>query len=198
MLREYSLHNAALEADSEIDGAPSPINLLTTLLRAKWLILCVFVLVSGAALPLIRWKVLPEYQATALVQVRPVIDTVVYRIAEKEEPYYTQYLNTQVFTILSQRVLHRVLERKDVRQTTWYTASSSSTVADQSPRDVAALNEALSVAPVQNTQLISVTMTALDPEDARVIADGVVDEYMKISEEVLLEGDGELVAILTK
>jgi capsular exopolysaccharide synthesis family protein len=195
---EYSEHHGPAEAEPPTDGGPATANLLLTLLRAKWLILGVFVLVSGVAIPLIWLKMAPEYKATALVRVSPVVSRIVFDTEERTLPFYASHLNTQVFMVLSSRVLQRVLDRKDVHQTSWYRGRSPSTSGDASPPSIAALVEALSVKRRKNTELIEVTMAAGNPEDAKVVADAVVDEYKRVSDETLKETNAHRLETLFK
>ena len=78
------------------EGRSSPAaSTLYLLLRRKWLILAIFILISGAALPLIWFIGVPSYEATAVVRVTPVLAPIVFQ-SEKTGmiPLYQSYVNT--------------------------------------------------------------------------------------------------------
>lgn len=191
------------------DSGAAATYLLATLLRAKWLILGMFVVISGAALPFIWLKMEPTYRATAAIRVRPVVDRLVYRTDENSGvlPLYGSFLNTQVNMIRSNTVLERVLNRRDVRETTWYREMSrhgatamwtddsvggrlrrsdedgSTEAGEEDERQIApptieTLLDSLTVAAVGGTELIEVSMISRYPRDAMVIANAVVNEYL--------------------
>ncbi|MGB2986090.1 MAG: polysaccharide biosynthesis tyrosine autokinase [Phycisphaerae bacterium] len=159
------------------------------LLRCKWLIFGVFVLVSGITVPCIWLFIAPVYQATAVVRVSPVVSRIVFRTEDNGiVPLYRSYLNTQVSIIRSPTVLHRVLDRAEVRQTRWYQEEGRVFLrAPLSP--VERLKDALSVRPRPHTELIDVSVSARDAKEARLLVGTVVDEYKGFSDESLRESD---------
>ena len=151
------------------DSAPLSLSLL---LRHKWLILGVFVAVVVPGLAYVWTQVEPTYRATAVIRVAPRIPRIVFKTEDNGIiPLYQSYLNTQVAVILSSQVLERVLDQPDVRATRWY--------AEHKDAPLAWLSESLYVVPRRRTELIDVSFTAKDPREAALIANAVVDQYIR-------------------
>lgn len=173
-------HLAGMEP-TEATG-PNVADLVWMLWRTKWVVLGVFVLVSAATIPWIWLTMAPSYRATALVRVSPIMW---YPLARDDGvlPFYRSFLNTQVSIIQSLKVLQRVLDREDVRGTNWYSGGNPDLAegpASPSPEGLAA---ALDVSPIKSTELIEVSMLSRRPRDAKLIANAVVREYSKYSDE---------------
>ena len=151
---------------------------LAVLLRFKWTMFAVFVLL-GIPGGLAAWLLfVPEYDAGAVVEVSPIIPRLVYKTEENGQiPLYNQYLNTQVAIIRSATVLQRVLDRPDVQQTRWYRRPPALWWGPPLP-PLERLLQDLSVASRKGTQVIDVKVTARVPTDAAVLANAIVDEYL--------------------
>lgn len=150
---------------------------LRAALRYRWTILAVFL---ALALPggLAVWFLMPPlYRARATVEISPTNPRILYKTEENGLiPMYQQYLNSQVGIIAGNTVLQRVIERKDVRETSWYKGGPLLPFrAAGSPLE--RLRENLKVAPRRGTFLIDVDFVAREPADARVIVDAVLEEY---------------------
>ncbi len=145
---------------------------LSLLLRFRWTILLVFVAVVVPGLALVWTQFEPVYRATAVVRVAPKIPRIVFETEDNGIiPLYQSYLNTQVAVILSSQVLERVLDDPQVRSTKWYAAHHDAPLAW--------LSESLYVLPRRRTELIDVSFTATDPREAALIANAVVDQYLR-------------------
>jgi capsular exopolysaccharide synthesis family protein len=169
------------------DARRTPFSVSSMLLRAKWWIFGVFAFISGVTVPWMWVLVHPTYRASAIVQVSASVPRIVFRTEDNAVlPLYQSYLNTQVAKIRSPRVLKRVLENPEVQRTRWHTdppRTLMTVLGGNAPSPFERLRENLSVAPRRNTELIDVSMAVLDPADAKVIVDTVVDEYQKLSAE---------------
>jgi len=165
-------------------GAHGPAFSPWTLLRAKWLMLATFLLTCGAAVPYIWLFVHPTYSARAIVRVSPVVSRIVFKTEDNGiVPLYQSYLNTQVSIIKSPQVLERVLDREDVRGTSWL-AGTQAPIPGVEPLDpLERLQDTLSVRPRRNTELIDVSIETEKANDAKVLVDAVVDEYKRMLDE---------------
>lgn len=151
---------------------------LGAILRQKWLILGVSVLISTAAVPPIWLLTSPVYRSNAVVQVAPIVSRLVYRTDENGQvPFYDSYLNTQVAIIRSPTVLQRVLDNEKVKNSFWYREEGRSSVGQPLP-PMERLTDDLSVQPRPRTHLIDVSISAGRAEDAKLIVDTVVSEYL--------------------
>jgi Mrp family chromosome partitioning ATPase len=161
--------------------APSVADLLASILRFKWTILIVWILVSAPIIAMVWTQIVPQYQARRAIRVRPVIPRVLFRTDENGTvPFYDSFVNTQVGLILSPKVLDRVLEEPKVQQTRWYRSPP------QSLRDrlrggplsrQERLRDALSVRPRPRTEFIDVFFQDPNASDAVIIVDAVVEQY---------------------
>ncbi len=165
-------------------------------LRYKWTIL-------GIALPLIAvlasaiWLlVIPQYHARAEIRVRPIIPRLVFPTEDNGIiPLYQNYLNTQVSVVRSPTVLERVLDRRDVRETSWYKAEA--TLLGKTLPPMERLRKALEVAPRGKTELIDVGMSCRNGKDAARIVNAVLEEYIKFVRETSDQTDDQIYRALT-
>jgi len=168
--------------------APSLTELLASILRFKWTILIVFVLVAAPAIAAIWTQVAPKYKAQAEVRVRPIIPYLVFKTEDSGMiPLYDSFVNTQVAIIKSSAVLQRALDRPDVRQTQWYKNPPKSLPQrlQGNPPDlpIERLGDNISVRPRKETELIDVSFIDYSAKDAKIIVDAVLEEYIKYIEE---------------
>jgi len=101
--------------------APAPTELLASVLRFKWTIVLISILVSAPAIALIWTQIVPQYQARAEVRVRPIIPYLVFKTEDNGMiPLYDSFVNTQVSLMRNATVLQRVLDQKTIQETQWY------------------------------------------------------------------------------
>jgi len=176
-------------------AGPSHALSVSMLLRSKWLMLGIFLLVSAATIPLIWLFIKPTYQATATVRISPVVHRIVFETEDNAKlmgSLYASFLNTQVPIIQSRTVLERVLDRADVKATTWYQArprTLRTLLGSSPPTHLERLTNDLSVAPRPRTELIDVSLATVVAKDASVIVSAVVEEYMRLTNEMIRKTD---------
>ena len=147
------------------------------------LVVSVLVVLTILAIAGIWTRVIPRYRATAEVRVRPFIPYLVFRTEDNGKiRRYRSFVNTQASVIKSEAVLLRALDQKEVMQTQWYKNLSKSFVQrlgrnPPAPRD--RLRDALSAKPRKGTEIIDVSFMAGSAEDAQVIVNTVLDQYMR-------------------
>ena len=168
-------------------SGPAPVNTATNtaapgglpilgMLRFKTTILVGFLVVAIPVLAMIWTTVRPVYRARATVEVSPTNPRVLYKTEDNGLiPMYQQYLNSQVGIIAGNRVLQRVIERKDVQATSWYAHRPWLSMASSSTLE--RLREDLQVSPRPRTFLIDIDFNAEEPADARIIVNSVLEEY---------------------
>ena len=186
-----------LFADIQTSSGPTAGNVsIRKLLRRKWAMLAVFVLVAGLGIPAV-WKfVQPEYKSTATIHIAPKVQG---PLATIEPGYgrYETYVKTQVGIITMPVVLDAVLDRDDVRKTSWYGEKPSVLIGDQ-PSDMERLTSILRVGPRRGTELIDVSVTVKRREDAKVLVDAVVLEYREIADGEYRKGQDNRIETLDK
>lgn len=194
---EFSNHELVSWSDRSGDAAASAAQAggagtIAKLLRYKWSILLVFLLIAGAGVPAVYFNVQPTYKSTAIVRVSPVVPKIVWQTENTVLPVYYRHLNTQVSIIQSQAVLRPVLRRDDVRQSAWYArvADPSGEVTDA---QLDALIQALQVQLRKDSELIDVSVTGDDPNSCTVLANAIVSEFEKYNHQQLRAEDVALI-----
>lgn len=128
-------------------------------------------------------QIIPQYEAKGEVQIRPIIPILAFRTNDNGPiPFYESFVNTQVAIMRSPDVLNRVLEQPDVRQTKWFREPSKSLVkwlTGQTGSTMERLKHALLVQPRRRTEIVDVSFTCGRAEDAAVVVNAVLDQYMK-------------------
>lgn len=151
--------------------------------RHRWTILIIFVLVAIPLIAGIWTQVVPEYQAKAEVRVRPIMPFLVFRTEDSGTiPLYQSYVNTQVSIIGGPAVLQRVLDQQQVRQSGWYKnppKSFKQRLAGNASAPMDRLKETLLARPRKDTEIIDVTFADRSANDAQVILNTVLDQYMQ-------------------
>jgi len=165
------------------------------ILRFKGTIVLTFLLLAVPAVAAIWFFLVPKYMARGEIRVRPLVRPLVFKTDDNGLiPFYQSYLNTQVSIIYRPEVLQKVLDQKDVKATRWYREQMSNrTDAESQPwyrslvasllkdssKPIEKLREDLSVSPRPATEIIDVSMTtAYSGEDAAVIVNAVLDQYL--------------------
>lgn len=164
-------------------SATPPTELLTSVLRFKWTIALVSILVSAPTIALIWTQIVPQYQARAEVRVRPIIPHLVFKTEDNGMiPLYESFVNTQVSLMRSPTVLQRVLDQKAIQDTAWYRNSPRTFFqrlrANPLP-PMERLRDSLSVRPRPRTEVIDVSFMDPSNKEAKIIVDAILDEYIK-------------------
>ncbi|UCG16665.1 MAG: polysaccharide biosynthesis tyrosine autokinase [Phycisphaerales bacterium] len=191
-----------LAAAAGVEGEPSAVVSVSALLRSKWQILGVFLLLSALALPVIWLFVMPTFAATATVRVTPVLTRLVFETPENESAvrgFFPSYINTQVSDLSNPKVLQRVLDRDEVKGTAWWRQEPRTLrtmLGSPPPSRLERLKADLRVKQQPNTELIDVQIICADPSDACVIVNAVVAEYIRYYEETRAEQRREALSVL--
>ena len=190
------------EGEGPDEAVRSLSSTIRNFLRFKWLILGIFVLISGATLPAIWMFVKPEYRARAKVKVAPTNPRLVYNTDEEGGlRTYPVFLNTQIATILSPVVIERALSRPEVQQTEWYNETPKSLktmLGGAPPSRLERLQDTMKVENIRATELIEVSLETKNPNDPQKIVNAVVEEYIKYDKEATDELEDQLFEALRK
>ncbi len=146
-------------------------------------LLSVLALLTVLAIAAIWTQIVPQYQAKAAVRIRPIIPYLVFKTEDSGMiPLYESFVNTQVNIMISSQVLQRVLDQTQVKQTQWYKNSPKSIMQRLGatlPSQLERLRDGLSVKPRRQTEIVDISFIAASSKDAKVIADAVLDDYLK-------------------
>jgi succinoglycan biosynthesis transport protein ExoP len=170
-----------MAAPGAAQAIPSVGDIIKSMLRFKWTILVVFILIAAPAIAAIWTQIVPKYRAQAEVRVRPIIPYLVFKSEDSGAiPLYDSFVNTQVSIIQNTTVLQRVQEHPVVRQTQWYQNPPKSLLnrlTGNMPTALDRLRDNLSVRPRRGTELIDVTFTDSNATDAQIITNTILDQY---------------------
>lgn len=179
-----------LEAEDESAGQLS----FTGLMRAKWLILGTFVLISLIAIPPIWVFVVPKYGATATIRVRPVQPKLIYDMNDEgtTNRNFGVYFNTLMAQFTNPTILQRVLVRDDVQNSHWYgddPQTLRTMLGAEPPSRISRLRLAITAENRKDTELLDVEMLATEALDAQTIVNALVEEFMRFTAETTEESD---------
>lgn len=179
----------------------SAYNMIGSILRFKWTILAVFILVSAPLIVAIWTLIVPKYRARAEVRVRPIIPFLVFRTEDSGMiPLYSSFLNTQISIIRGLTVLQRVLDRPEIQQTKWYRSPHKSPIErlhGNPDTPMERLLDAINVRPRGRTEIIDVSFVTYNPKEAKLIVDTVLEQYIKYIGEMSNATDDKLYRQLT-
>ena len=136
-----------------------------------FLVMAAIILVAVAALVL--WKVKstpPRYsaEATLLVMSSPRA----YEFDESEVKSYRRIMHLESARIVSGVNLTQVLEQQDVQATQWYRRHATHDDA------LATLRRIVVAEPMLGTAVLKVTVTTDQPDEAALLANAVVENYL--------------------
>ena len=142
----------------------------------------VFLIVATAPIVAIWVLIAPLYTAKAEIRVSPIRPKFVFDTEETGMiPLYGSYMNTQVAVIRSPTVLQRALDEEKVQRTEWLRdppESPSQWLGGQAETLMERLRDGLSVSPRPDTEIIDISFSARNAEDAAAVVNAVVDQYM--------------------
>jgi uncharacterized protein involved in exopolysaccharide biosynthesis len=148
----------------------------------------VFLLVAAPAIAAIWTLVVPKYRAQAELRVRPILPYLVFQTEDSGKiPLYDSFVNTQVAIIMSETVLQRVLDQPVIRDTQWYKNPPKSLIGQLRglpPSPIDRLKGALSARPLRDTEIIDVSFIDSSAEEAQLIANTVLEQYISHWEHV--------------
>ncbi|MHC4433200.1 MAG: M56 family metallopeptidase, partial [Planctomycetota bacterium] len=151
--------------------------------RPTFLVASAVLLIAAVTVPA---GLVPQYRARGQVRIQPIIPRLVSRTDAGPIPLYERFVNTQVAIIKRPDVLNLVLERPDVQKTDWYIRPQRSLkqrLTRQAGTPLERLKDALSVQPQRRTEIVDVSFVDSSAEDATVIVNAVLDQYVSYAEE---------------
>jgi len=182
-------------------AGPAAMDLLVSILRFKWTILIIWILVSTPIIAAVWTQVVPTYQAKAEIRVRPIIPRLVFKTDENGQiPFYESFVNTQVSFVRNPTVLQRVLDLPEVQQTRWYRDPPQSLMGrfrGGTVPPLERLRDNLSARPRLRTEIIDVSFTDVSANDAKIIVNAVIDQYMGYMQDAAGQDQRELDRQLT-
>ena len=139
-------------------------------IRRQWpLVLTLWVLIAGIAVPYAWMFVKPTYTATAQVQIVPNLSPILFPGVESDTvPFFDAFLNTEVQRIVSRAVLKAALEDPGVKALPNYDDIHS----------VSLLRKSIKVENLRKTHLLEIQVTQSDEATAVALAQAVLNAYL--------------------
>jgi len=148
-----------------------------------FLALLIPTILSVLVIVIIWFQIVPKYQAKAEIRISPIIPRLVFDTEDNGLiPLYNSYLNTEVSIVRSNTVLQRVLDRPEIHDTNWYKSPEDSFISTLWRKKITLLErlrENLSVTPRNETEIVDVSFLAPDAEDAQIIVNAVLEDYIQ-------------------
>lgn len=158
--------------------AAAPPVTIKSILRFKWTILLVTMLIAGPIGSAIWFSYVPMFRANGEIHVSPVQQSLIYEKVNQGPPNFQNYFNTQVSTILTVTVLNAVLDDPAIQRTIWYQTEQKSLFGGRLSR-VERLKDGLDVKPRGGTNIIDVAFTSDRPEESATVVNVVLDKYLE-------------------
>jgi succinoglycan biosynthesis transport protein ExoP len=193
----------------ESEGGPSPI---AGVLRRWYIVVVVFLIICGAGLPAIWLLVEPLYSVTGAIRVDPILTSI---LSGETEDYggtqvFNSFMNTQAAMVTSANVLERVADDVSGKNLSFFEEESNDLVrrlkrklegANAKPPIAtilkeAILDEVIVAAADRQTQLIRVTMKSTKPQEAELIVNAFIRNYMAVEVSSSAQGEGQKLTVL--
>jgi capsular exopolysaccharide synthesis family protein len=151
---------------------------LRGLLRFKWTIILVALLVGAPAATAVWLCQKPLYQARGEIGVNPTPTRLIYNVPENTfGGGFEKYFNSQARAIRNASVLSAVLEDPAVKNTEWYSTDEYSLLGGKLSH-LDRLGDALEVRPGNGTNLMDVVVTTTNPSDGAAIVNSILEHYL--------------------
>jgi len=175
---------------------PQSPNVLAGIGRRWYIALAVFVLLAGIGIPALWFFVEPGYVVTGYIRVAPVLQDILTGNPDAilGAGNYEQFANTQAMSITSPAVLERVVDDLNPKNLVFFKGDPNSPV-DRVQRRIWALlgesgsmdrlkralsSEIISIKALRGTELIAVSMKSMRPQEASLMVDSFIRNYMAI------------------
>ncbi len=184
----------SIESQSE-PYAENTSTIIQGVLRRWPIVLLVFILICAIGIPAIWFLVEPLYTVTGAIKVEPILENILTGEADSGGiSNYQNFMNTQAILITSNRIVQGVANNLVDKNLSFFKGEPTNPVKKikrkiintrTSSDPAVILKQAISdgvitVAPANRTELITVTMKSLEPEEAQQIVDAFINSYMAI------------------
>ncbi|MDI6449697.1 polysaccharide biosynthesis tyrosine autokinase [Anaerobaca lacustris] len=204
-------HETPLLLDSEPDSESSP-NVLRGVLRRWYIVLAVAVVIGAAGLPAVWFLVEPLHTVRGAVRVAPVIESVLTGEGEgRGGAGYRDLVNTQVTVLTSGPVLQRIADDLASRNLRLFSGEPQTPLAKLRARFApktarpdpavvlkrAVASGAISAGHIPQTELVAVTMKAVDAAEAIQVVNAFLTHYQNKYGADSIEAENARLRVLT-
>jgi capsular exopolysaccharide synthesis family protein len=192
-------------------GGESASGLIAAVLRRWYIVVLVFLVMCAIGIPAIWLLLEPRYDVTGALRVAPILSNILTGEADKGEiSNYQSFMNTQARMIVSPQVVQRVADDLAGKHLTFFEDQVNGIGAKLrrkmenskvKPDPANILKQALydgiiTSASARNSELVEVTMTSNNPEEAKKIVDAFIQAYMLLEVSSSLQGRDQTLTVL--
>jgi uncharacterized protein involved in exopolysaccharide biosynthesis len=192
-------------------GSASTSDLIAAILRRWYIAVIVFFGICVIGIPSLWLLVEPRYAVTGAIRVAPILSNIITGEADKGEiSNYQSFMNTQAKMIISPQVIQRVADDLSDKHLAFFENSTAGIGAKlrrrmeggkMKPNPANILKQAvydriITSLAERNTELVEITMTGDNPEEAKKIVDAFIQAYMLIEVSDSLQGRDQTLTII--
>ncbi len=195
-------------------GSGSTSGFITAVLRRWYIAVLVFLVMCAIGIPAIWLLLEPRYDVTGAIRVAPILSNILTGEADKGETAnysnYQSFMNTQADMVITPQVVQRVADDLANKHLTFFEDQITGIGAKLrrrveggkiKPDPANILKQAIydgiitSVA-TRNSELVKVTMTSNNLEEAKKIVDAFIQAYMLVEVSNSLQGRDQQLTVL--
>jgi capsular exopolysaccharide synthesis family protein len=193
-------------------GDEATSDMVAGILRRWYIVLLIFLLVSGIGLPAIWLKVKPAYNVTGAIRVAPILADILSGEQDRGEiSNYENFKNTEAEKIKSNTVIQRVADDLVGKNLSFFNYEPTDLISKwkrkllgPQPQLEPAMklkraivdDGVISVAAGRSDELIKITMQSTNVEEAKQIVDSFIRSYMEIEVVSADEDENRKLAVL--
>jgi len=201
---------AGFELPSEPESASMSL-VIAAVLRRWYIAVLIFFVMCAVGISVI-WLVLePRYDVTGAIRVAPILSNILTGEVDKGEiSNYQNFMNTQAKMIVSPQVTQRVADDLAGKDLAFFENRPAGIGAklrhktegrEVKPDPASILKQAIydktiRAEPVRNSELVEITMTSDNPEEAKKIVDAFIRAYMLVEVSSSLQGQDQTLTLL--
>jgi capsular exopolysaccharide synthesis family protein len=185
--------------------------LIVAVLRRWYIAVLVFLVMCVIGIPAIWLLLEPRYDVTGAIRVAPILANILTGEADKGEiSNYQSFMNTQAKMIVSPQVVQRVADDLANKHLTFFEDQITGIGArlrrriensKVKPDPANILKQAIydgiiTPSSARNSELVEVTMTGDNPEEAKKIVDAFIQAYMLVEVSSSLQGRDQQLTVL--
>jgi capsular exopolysaccharide synthesis family protein len=192
-------------------GGGSTSVLITAVLRRWYIAVLVFLVMCAIGIPAIWLFLEPRYDVTGAIRVAPILSNVLTGEADKGEiSNYQSFMNTQAKMIVSPQVVQRVADDLANKHLMFFEDQITGVGArlrrrmenskvKPDPANIlkqAIYDRIITSVSARDSELVEVTMTSNNPEEAKKIVDAFIQAYMLVEVSNSMQGRDQQLTVL--
>lgn len=166
---------------------------LTAILRRWYVVITVFVFITGVGLGIIYYFMGKKYDTEGAIQVSTIVPRIMYQV-EDTPPPYMNFKNTQAAIISRDIVLNRAADELKDKNLIFFEPGQNMVIALRKML----VNEDVMIFPDRENEYIFLRMTTDYPKQAEQVVDALIRAYMSVTVSEESRGEDEKLSVLEK